>query len=268
MNEMHEANRSYWNATALHWQAMRERDQLWRICHQQPELVFDGESWRMICESLGELYGKQVGIIGSGDNYAAFALAGQGARVTSIDISEQQLQVAAGRAQALGLEIAFIRADAANLEGVGAAEFDLVFSSNGLFVWISDPRAVFQEIYRVLKPGGFYISYDIHPFMRPWINQVSPLEMEKPYWETGPFECEEEGRRSYEFNWTMADIINPMLAVGLNLRQIAESPARDSSFWTGASYVRGENDDLLDWRTNPRAGLPVWLTVAAQKLNR
>ena len=44
-----------------------------------------------------------------------------------------------------------------------------------------------------------------------------------------------------------------------------EDRARDARFWEDASYLPGADASLLDWRSNPRAGLPVWLTVAAQK---
>jgi len=80
----------------------------------------------MISEFVGDLHGKRVCVIGSGDNYAAFALAGLGATVTSTDISEQQLEVAAHRAHILGLDIHFIRCDAADLAPASAVGFDLV----------------------------------------------------------------------------------------------------------------------------------------------
>jgi hypothetical protein len=51
----------------------------------------------------------------------------------------------------------------------------------------------------------------------------------------------------------------------LVLRQIAESPAKDARFWEGHVYTPGVDSSLLAWHNNPRAGLPVWLTVAAQK---
>ena len=44
-----------------------------------------------------------------------------------------------------------------------------------------------------------------------------------------------------------------------------EALAKDARFWSGISYLPGLDESLLDWRNNPRAGLPVWLTVAAQK---
>jgi hypothetical protein len=56
-----------------------------------------------------------------------------------------------------------------------------------------------------------------------------------------------------------------MLEAGLTLRRLAESPAQDARFWEGSSYEPGANSRLLDWRTNSRAGLPVWLTVACRK---
>ena len=86
--------------------------------------------------------------------------------------------------------------------------------------------------------------------------------MAKPYWDTGPYTAEEG---SFEYNWTLADLLNPLADAGLVLRQIAESPAKDPRFWEGHAYEPGLDPSLMDWRRNPRAGLPVWLTVCAQK---
>ena len=48
-------------------------------------------------------------------------------------------------------------------------------------------------------------------------------------------------------------------------RNTAPSPPSDSRHWQGYSYEPGTDASLMDWRQNPRAGLPAWLTVAAQK---
>ena len=55
---------------------------------------------------LGQVAGKDICVLGSGDNL--------GARVTSVDISQAQLDTAASRAGKRGLDIAFVRADVAN----------------------------------------------------------------------------------------------------------------------------------------------------------
>ncbi len=267
MNEAHESNRRFWNNLAPEWKQLRDKDELWRKCLQEPDLAFDGGALSLIQECFRDLSGKKVCVVGSGDNYAVFALAGLGARVTSTDISERQLEIAEDRARHLGLEINFVRTDAAELDPLGTETFDLVCSTNGFFVWIADLAGVFGAINRVLKPGGFYIFYDIHPFQRPWKDQPRRIEIEKPYWNTGPFKSENPGHETYEFNWTLADILNSLAGSGLVLRRLIESPAKDSRFWQDHSYVPGTDASLLDWRQNPLAGLPVWLMVAAQKAN-
>jgi hypothetical protein len=88
--------------------------------------------------------------------------------------------------------------------------------------------------------------------------------MEKPYSETGPFIDAEDWQPAYEFNWRLSDLINPLLESGLMIRKLIESPPRDPRFWVGPSYEPGADDSLNDWKRNPRAGLPAWLTVAAQ----
>ena len=55
--------------------------------------------------------------------------------------------MAARRAEQLGLSIAFVQADAAELKPIEDEGFDLVCSSNGFFVWIADLHAVFNEIF-------------------------------------------------------------------------------------------------------------------------
>ncbi len=264
INEMHEANRKRWDAQALAWRNLRDEDGGWRRCPQEPVIAFEGAALDFIKEFVGDVKGKKACIIGSGDNYAAFALAGMGAQVTSTDISDQQLAVAAERAGILGLDIRFLRCDATDLSPAAAGNFDLVCSTNGFFVWIADLAAVFKAVNRILKPGGFYVFYDIHPFQRPWKDQ-NDIEMQKPYYETGPFSYQELGQTTYNFHWTLGDITNVLCASGLSLKRMAESPAVNARFWEGNSYENGKDESLQDWHKNPRAGLPVWLTMAAQK---
>lgn len=265
MSKIHEANRRHWNSQAPTWEERLNRDGRWRRCHREPELAFEGETLATIREVVGDLRDKQVCIIGSGDNMAAYALSGLGAAVTSTDISEERLKLAASRAETLGVSIDFVCSDAADLGFAADSTFDLVCSTNGFFVWIADLGAVFREVSRILKPGGAYIFYDIHPFMRPWKEQITPIEMEKPYWDTGPFQESADG--SYEFHWTLADLLNPLAQAGLTLKRVIESPAQDPRFWQGSDEASDIDESLLDWRRNPRAGLPVWLTIAASRID-
>ena len=263
--KIHEANRKLWNEQAEIWEERLNRADHWHRCHKEPELAFKGEAFATIREIAGDLRDKRVCIIGSGDNMAAYALSGLGAVVTSTDISEERLKLAASRAKTLGVSIDFVRSDAADLAFAADLTFDLVCSTEGFFVWIADLEGVFREVSRILKPGGAYVFCDIHPFMRPWKEQVTPIEMEKPYWDTGPFRLSRS--ESYKFNWTLANLLNSMSQAGLTLRKVVESPAQDPGFWNENGDASSTDEPLLDWRRNPRAGLPVWLTVAASRVD-
>ena len=96
-NEMHEANRKRWDAGAEGWAKRADSRGLWRRCPDEPELVLS-ERERA---HLADLAGKRVCVLGSGDNQVVFALAGLGALVTSVDISQNQLDIAARRALAI-----------------------------------------------------------------------------------------------------------------------------------------------------------------------
>ena len=105
MNSMHQANRGYWNEAAEWWERLEEEGGLWKRCPYEPDLAFDeGGSLGLVREAAGTMSGKDVCVVGSGDNHAAFAFAGMGANVTSVDISER-LAVASRRAGRLGLPI-------------------------------------------------------------------------------------------------------------------------------------------------------------------
>lgn len=259
----HESNRRHWDAAAGWWAKKRERDGLWRRCPEEPELGFAGGAFELIGSFIGDVKGKKVCVIGSGDNYAAFALAGMEASVTSVDISDRQLDTASRRAEQLGLSIAFVQADAADLKPLADRTFDLICSTNGFFVWIADLRAVYGEIFRILKPGGYYVFYDVHPFQRPWADRSERIEVEKTYWQTGPYRDEKDG--TFEYNWTLGDILNPLADEGLVLKCIQERPAGDENYWGGSSFLPCNDKGLLDWKENPRAALPVWLSAALQK---
>ena len=259
----HESNRLHWDASAAWWAGLRDRDGLWRRCPAEPELGFAGGAFELIGSFVGDVAGKEACVVGSGDNYAAFALAGMKARVTSIDISERQLETASDRAKRLDLEIDFVQADAMDLKPLGDKRFDLVCSTNGFFVWIADLKTVFQEVYRVLKPGGHYIFYDVHPFQRPWADRAASIEVEKTYWQTGPIRDEKDG--TFEFNWTLADILNPMADAGFVLRCVLERPAGDENYWEGSSFLPCNDKRLPNWKENPRAALPVWLSAVLQR---
>jgi len=166
MVDFHEANRRRWDHAASNY---KERcGDGWRRCLDDPTLGLPGNILPLLESFVGSLSGKRVCVLASGDNWAAFVLAGLSAYVTSVDFSQEQLNIAAERAIGLGLDIEFIQADVTKLTPIKANQFDFACSTNGVMVWIATPEKYYTEVYRILKPDGVFISYDIHPFQRPW----------------------------------------------------------------------------------------------------
>ena len=65
-----------------------------------------------------------------------------GARVTSADISERQLENAAVIAEQLRLDIDFVCDDTMKLSRISDRTYDMVYTSNGTLSWISDPDSM------------------------------------------------------------------------------------------------------------------------------
>ena len=120
-NEIHEANRRRWDASSEGWAKGADARGPWRRCALEPRLVLSDRE----LEWVADIRGKRVCVLGSGDNQVVFALAGLGGIVTSVDISQNQLDVAKGRALELDMPVTFIRADVTDLSAIGSSTFDL-----------------------------------------------------------------------------------------------------------------------------------------------
>ena len=100
MNNMHEANRQHWNESAAEdFKRRHDESGIWQRCGNDPDLAFDCDFLGVAREFAPDLASKKICVVGSGNNFATFALASLGAKVTSIDQSEKQLEIAAGRAE-------------------------------------------------------------------------------------------------------------------------------------------------------------------------
>ena len=175
----------------------------------------------MLKKHIGSFQGKKALLPSSGDNHAAFALALLGAEVTSADISERQLENAEAVAKRLKLPIRFVCEDTMKLTAIESGTYDLVYTSNGTHSWIVDLQEMYRQICRVLKPSGFSIMYDVHPFHRPFTDEPwKEPQIRKSYF---------EGRA--ELHWRVQDLVNAMSNAGLQIKEMAEMPAVDASFW-------------------------------------
>jgi ubiquinone/menaquinone biosynthesis C-methylase UbiE len=101
--------------------------------------------------------------IGPGPGYISIEIAKllPKMEVTGLDISDTMIEIAKTNANECGLSerIEFRKGDASNMS-FEASSFDFVISSGSLHHW-KKPTQIFNEIYRVLKPGCKALIFDL-----------------------------------------------------------------------------------------------------------
>jgi len=246
------------------------RSQLDRL-QKDPTWAFPPPIWKMIGRAFPDLRGKRVLVPSSGDNFAVFAFHLLGAAVTSSDISERQLANAEKVAGERNWKIEFIRQDSMEFSGIHGGEYDLVYTSNGVHVWIPDLARMYGNFNRVLKADGRYIMFETHPFIRPFDDSGKDVIIDKPYEDTGPFVSVVKTGEITEFAWRVMDIYNAMQNAGFVVTRMEEfHPGPD---WYDTWFARGQEETdeqyarKFDWTQNPWAALPQWIGFSAKKEN-
>ena len=230
--EPHEANRAFWDASTRWWKEREDKRGLWRKAHVDPASVLAPAEMPFV----KDVDGKDVCVLGSGDNEVAFALAGMGGAVTSVDISERRLEVAADRARTLGLDVTFVRADVTDLRALADGSFDLVYTGGHMSVWVSDITKYYAEAVRILKLGGLFVVNDYHPIRRMWLEADGP-EPRNRYLHRGPYQyTSDEGLPTFEYHWTAADHIQAVVDAGCRIVKVDEHGEKiEDEFWLKAN---------------------------------
>ena len=259
MNSRIEKIQSKWDEMSETWNRFRT-DEIISSIVQDPYSVFCPQLRDILKRFIGGFTGKRVLVPASGDNRAVFAFHLLGAKVTSSDLSPLQLEHSAQVAAKHGWDIEFVPDDVMRLSQIKTGEYDLVYISNGVMFWLDDLTSMYTNIRRVLRPGGYHIMYDMHPFMYPFdTDNTTHLTLKKPYDSTGPF-----GDFS-TYNWRLQDILNPMAAAGLALAHIEEMNAEYGTFWVDEDKTQDmpaeELARLYNSKTNPLYALPQAISI-------
>lgn len=211
----------------------------------------------MLRAAFDSFSGLRVLVPSSGDNGAAFAFHLLGAKVMSADISERQLENAKHIADGEGWDIQFVCADSMSLDGIKDGEYDLVYTSNGVHVWIDDLSALYGSFRRVLKPNGRYIMFETHPFNRPFDDSGDEIRIVKDYDNTA-------GN-----HWRMMDLYNAAVGQGFDIQHIeefhAEIGAHDLWWYKTLKEAEADGNRKFDIKRNPWAALPSWIGFSAVK---
>jgi SAM-dependent methyltransferase len=132
----------------------RMEDVLVRECFEAPTALEN----RFILDCMGPLGGKKLLDIGAGLGESSVYFALQGARVTTVDISPQMVEMALGLGRKYGVQLEGIVSGAEDLN-LPDNSFDIIYVANTIH-HVHDRASLFEQMHRALKPGGTFISYD------------------------------------------------------------------------------------------------------------
>ena len=229
MDDLAKFNKERWEDLATHG-----------VIYSQPFLELDVAAARRVVDPnglMGDVPGKNVLCLagGGGQQSAAFGLLG--AKVTVFDLSETQLNRDAETARQYNLAIRTVQGDMRDLSAFAEASLDVVWHAYSIN-FIPETNIVFDEVARVLRPGGLYRLEWANPFVcgldeaewldsgyplkRPYIDGAE-LDFDQPYWEIWADDgtCTRvEGPK--EFRHTLSTVVNSLIKRGFSLLGIWE----------------------------------------------
>lgn len=147
MDDLAGFNRQRWNALVKAG-----------IEYSRPQLDLDEPSARTFLRDpgmLGDLHGKSVLCLANGGGQQTAAFMVLGARVTVLDLSDEQLEKDRQAADHYGVAIQIEHGDMRDLSRFEPHSFDIVWQEYSIN-FVPDCREVFAQVQRVLRPGGLY----------------------------------------------------------------------------------------------------------------
>ena len=168
---------------------------------------------------LGNLKGKKVLEVGCGGAQCGIAMAKKGAKVTGIDISEEQLKFAKKLADKNKVDIKFIQRDFKKFPEVKSNSQDIVFSAFAL-QYADNLTRTLKEINRTLKKGGIFVMSLDHPIFRIFADN------KQSYFDMGKW-IEKHGKDKFVmYNHTVSSLYNSLVEAGFSVEKIIEPDSR------------------------------------------
>ncbi|HEY7122838.1 MAG TPA: class I SAM-dependent methyltransferase [Ktedonobacterales bacterium] len=144
---------SGWEEMATWWdEKLGDEGDLWHRALIDPPLL----------RLAGEVAGQRVLDLACGNGYLSRRFARQGAEVVGVDASAPIIERARAREAREPLGITYPRGNAARLEILEDASFDLIICNMALMD-IEDAEGAIQEVARMLRPQGRFVASMSHP---------------------------------------------------------------------------------------------------------
>ena len=174
---------------------------------------------------IGNVKGKKVLEIGCGGAQCSIAFAKQGAKVSAIDISTEQLKFAKALAEKNKVKINFYQGDIKSLKQIKSNSQDIVFSAFAL-LYVDNLSKCFKEVKRVLKKKGLFVFSLDHPFYGRIDKDT--LKIKRSYFDNGKYVevVSDPTQKFVMYHHTVSDLVNTLVEAGFNLEKMVEPDSR------------------------------------------
>jgi ubiquinone/menaquinone biosynthesis C-methylase UbiE len=232
--------------------------------------MYDVDGFRRGADSLSAVERDELGpLVGEGTTLLhlqchfgldTLSWARRGATVTGVDFSSKGVETARRLADEVGLSrrATFIRSNVYELPTVLDAQFDVVFSSWGVLIWLDDLERWADVVARCVRPGGVFYLAEFHPVFYLIDDEERPDELRLTYpyfqgrepnrWdEPGSYADPQADMRAtvtYEWQHGLAEIVTPLLQRGMRLDFLHEFP-----------FTHGFESAILERREDGRQGV-------------
>lgn len=236
-------NQALWDELApVHFNSYPEVETLRQggVCLDEIELA-----------DLGDVRGKSMLHLQCHIGTDTLSWARLGAQVTGVDFSTQSLILAEKLASELSLPATFVQSPLYELKEILDGQFDIVYTSRGVLVWNSDIEKWAQIIAQYLKPGGIFYIMETHPFFQVFEEpEEGHLSISLPYfhqedptvWDDEEPDYADENYfvklPSYEWQWSVSDILNALIGAGLQIQAFHEYERLFFKLFAGMEEIR------------------------------
>lgn len=256
-----------------HWEEVCE--------HHSDCSYYDVERFLQTRCSLSSIEVSEVGNIDAlagmhlqcGIGLDTISLTGLGADMLGVDFAESAIGIARRLARECEVGTRFEQSDVFEAGAKWQGNFDFVYTSHGVLRWLPCLEKWGRSIAALLKPGGFFYIFEIHPlvYRLQSVSQgivalggnyfdIGPRVKHRSETHVGPLPAVENSLLVH-FDWKTSDILNALLEADLQLEFYNEH--------IGTSYSRkGLIPELRDnlWHLNgSEVPMPLAFSLRARK---
>lgn len=231
----------------------------------------------LILDELGDIAGQKLLHLQCHFGLDTLSLARLGAHVTGLDFSSKAIAAARQMASDINIDARFVEGRVEQAPALAGQDFDTVFTSWGVLIWLPDIALWARTVAACLKPGGRFYLAEGHPIL--WIfedqkntyeenlNVVRSYFLDGPQQWENPYDYAEpthslKAIKTNEWQHGIGEVVTALADAGLRIEFLHE---HDRLVWPGIpGMVRHDDDYFVAPQGAPR--LPFAYSISARKV--